>query len=63
MKTVYRNNMVRQVKESRLEEYLAAGWSTQPQDLAEEIITLKPTAKVRAAVKPAEDSAIDDKGE
>lgn len=63
MKTVYRNNMVRQVKLSRLEQYLAAGWTIDPQDTPSELIILKPTAKVRAAVKPADDSAIDNKGE
>lgn len=60
---VYRNGVQRDIRENKLQEYLAAGWSQSVQEQAEEKITLKPPARVKAAVKSAEDDAIETKGE
>jgi hypothetical protein len=60
MITLYRGTEVRPVKESRVQEYLAAGWTTTAvkKEQVEERITLRPTARVKAADKTAEDDAI-----
>ena len=60
---VYRNGVIRDIHKAKLQEYLSAGWSQSPEDSAEEKISLKPPARVKAAVKSAEDDAIDNKGE
>lgn len=60
---VYRNGVIRDIRENKLQEYLLAGWSQSPEEQAEEKISLKPPARVKAAVKSAEDDAIISKGE
>jgi hypothetical protein len=50
MITVYRNNIQRDIVESRLQEFLNAGWDTKIQ-ASDEAIRLKPAAKTFA--KPA----------
>jgi hypothetical protein len=61
---VYKPNLERYIGDDQLQEYLAAGW-TQNQAAAveaEEKISLKPPAKVKAATN-AEDITIENKGE
>jgi hypothetical protein len=60
---IYKNNIIREIQDSDLEKYLAADWKQSQAELAEEIIDLKPPARVKAAVKTAEDNAITSKGE
>jgi hypothetical protein len=60
---VYKDNIIREIRVSEIEKYLAGGWKQSPEDLAEETIALKPPARVKAAVKTAEDDAIISKGE
>lgn len=59
---VYKPNLSRDIPEEKLQEYLAAGWSQSSQEQAEEKISLKPPAKVKAA-ENAEDKSIEIKGE
>ena len=44
---------IREVKTSRIQEYLDAGWTQvdSVSSIGEEVIRLKPPAKVKAAVK------------
>lgn len=62
---LYKNGLIRDVKESRIEEYIAAGWSkaqvNEPPAVveADEVINLKPPARVKAAAKKADDDAIE----
>lgn len=58
---VYRGHEQRDVKASRLQEYLDAGWKLQDSQPIES--ELKTPAKVKAAVKPAEDDNAINKGE
>jgi hypothetical protein len=60
---VYRNGVQRDILKHKLQQYLSAGWSQSPEVTAEETIALKPPARVKAAVKSAEDDAIISKGE
>jgi hypothetical protein len=60
---IYQANISRNIRDSELEKYLAAGWSQSSQTQAEEQIVLKPPARVKAAVKEADDDAIISKGE
>jgi hypothetical protein len=60
---VYQANISRNIRESQLQKYLEAGWSQSAQVQAEEQIVLKPPARVKAAVKEADDDAIISKGE
>lgn len=60
---VYQANISRNIRDSELQKYLEAGWSQSPQVQAEEQIVLKPPARVKAAVKEADDDAIISKGE
>jgi hypothetical protein len=60
---VYRNGVIRDIHKTKLQEYLSAGWSQSPEEAVEEQIVLKPPARVKAAVKSAEDDAIISKGE
>jgi len=61
---IYRGDVVRDIHKTKLQQYLSAGWSQSPEKLAEEVIaSLKPPARVKAAVKSAEDDAIISKGE
>lgn len=55
-KTVYKENLVRQIPLDRLEEFLAAGWRLEPQ--AADVINLKPATRARAVVKPEPGDAI-----
>lgn len=64
MKTkVYKNSIERLVKPSQLQEYLQAGWKQSPEIQAEDVINLKPPARVKSAVKHDEDDSIENKGE
>lgn len=62
--TLKRGNEIRDVKESRLQEYLTAGWNTltvSPTVIkqSDEVIRLKaPVKTVKAAEPPAFDDAI-----
>lgn len=60
---VYKPNLVRDIDPSKLQEYLAAGWSQSTQEQAEDVINLKPPARVKSAVKDDEDNTIEIKGE
>ena len=66
---LYKNGLIRDVKESRIEEYIAAGWSKAQVNEApavveaDEVINLKPPARVKAAAKKADDNAIEEQGE
>ena len=50
MITVYRNGTQREIVDSRLQEFLDAGWGTKIQS-SDEVVRLKPAAKTLA--KPA----------
>jgi hypothetical protein len=60
---VYKQNLEREIANSRWAEYSAGGWKQSPADQAEEVIILKPTAKVKAAVEQANDETITTQGE
>ena len=55
-----KDGLVRDIKDARVQEYIAAGWhQVRPAVVqAEEVINLKPPARVKAAVKSADDDAI-----
>lgn len=62
---LYKDGIIRDIKESRVQEYIAAGWQIeqklvqQPVKVVEaEEVVLKPPARVKGAVKPADDNAI-----
>jgi hypothetical protein len=59
---VYKDNLERDIAESRLQEYMDAGWKQTATVQVEERIVLKPPAKVKAAVT-AEDNTIETQGE
>lgn len=64
MTKVYKDGIEREVKDSKLEGYLAAGWHTQPaaNNLVKDTTSSKPTVKASAAVKSVEEKeAIIDK--
>lgn len=56
---VTKQGEVREVKTSRLEEYLNSGWQQSSSIVGEEVIRLKPPAKVKAAanIEIADDNA------
>jgi hypothetical protein len=55
--SVVKNGEVRLVKSSRLKEYLDAGWRQSNLNQGEEVIRLKPPARIsKAAVKLAEEN-------
>lgn len=56
---VSKQGEVREVKKSRLQEYLDAGWQQSTPIEGEEVIRLKPPAKVKAAanIEIADDNA------
>jgi hypothetical protein len=57
---VSKNNEVREIKASRLQEYLSAGWQQSSDKHGEEVIRLKPPAKKSKAAEPiAEEQAND----
>jgi hypothetical protein len=60
---VTKNQIERTIKPSQLQEYLGAGWIQLPQEQAEDVINLKPPARVKSAVKDDIDKSIDIKGE
>ena len=67
---LYKDGLIRDVKDARVEEYIAQGWSAaakpveQPRVVeAEEVINLKPPARVKAAGKTAEDKNAIEQGE
>jgi hypothetical protein len=53
---VYKENIVREIDDSKLENYLAAGWSRD--EVKAEVIKLKPAAKSKGAVQADPDNAI-----
>ena len=65
MIVVYKNGVSRQIRDMQLKMYTDAGWSLESKKeiqpvsivLAEEVV-LKPPARVKGAVKPADDNAI-----
>lgn len=63
MITVYKNGVSRQIRDMQLQMYTDAGWSQNlaPAVLveADEVINLKPPARVKAAAKKADDDAIE----
>ena len=56
MTKVYKDGIEREVKDSKLEGYLAAGWTTQSvaNNLVKDTTSSKPTVKASAAVKSVE---------
>jgi hypothetical protein len=55
--SVVKNREARLVKSSRLKEYLDAGWKQAVSNEGEEVIRLKPPARIsKAAVKLAEEA-------
>lgn len=67
MITVYKNGVSREIRDMQLKMYTDAGWSetNAPKAVveAEEVINLKPPAKVKAAVKSADDNNAIKQGE
>lgn len=55
-RTIYKQNLIRQVPQDRLEEFLAAGWLLEPP--AQDTINLKPATRARAVVKQEPGDAI-----
>ena len=55
-----KDGLVRDIKDARAQEYIAAGWHrVNPAVVqAEEVINLKPPARVKAAAKKADDDGI-----
>jgi hypothetical protein len=60
---VYKADLERDINPSRLQEYLSAGWKQSAQEQAEDVINLKPPARVKSAVKDDDDKSIEIKGE
>lgn len=57
---LYKDGLVRDIKDARADEYIAAGWVPRTVVVqAEEVINLKPPARVKAAAKKADDNAIE----
>lgn len=62
---LHKDGIIRDIKESRVQEYIAAGWQPEVQVArpvvveADEVINLKPPARVKAADKKADDNAIE----
>lgn len=61
MKTVYKEHLLRTIPNSRLKEYLDAGWSLEPK--AADVINLKPVTKKPAVTEKEPGNAIDIKGD
>lgn len=51
MITVYKNNIIRQIKDRDLNQYQSAGWKTSQEQAGEETIRLKPAVKPKATVR------------
>jgi hypothetical protein len=60
---VTKNSVQREIKPSKLQEYLAAGWQQSAQEQVEDVTHLRPPARVKSAVKPDVDPSIENKGE
>lgn len=62
---VTKNNVTRDIKESQVEEYLAAGWSQAgaKKDLDVAVKSIKPTAQATAAVIEAIGDNLDNQGD
>jgi hypothetical protein len=56
---VTKQGEVREVKTSRLEEYLNSGWQQSSSIVGEEVIRLKPPAKKSKAAEPIAEEAND----
>ena len=56
MTKVYKDGQERDVKESKLADYLDAGWNQSAQVLVKDTTSSKPTVTVSAAVKSAEET-------
>ena len=54
---VYKDNLVREIQDNLLEEYITAGWTQQIQQetAGEEVIRLKPTVKAKNTAKILDD--------
>jgi hypothetical protein len=50
---VYKENIVREIKDTDLESYIASGWSAS--EVKAEVINLKPVGK-KAPIKKADDA-------
>jgi hypothetical protein len=61
MKKVYKEHLFREVPNSKLQEYLAAGWHLEPR--AADVINLKPVTKTPAVTEKEPGNAIDIKGD
>jgi len=53
---VTKDGYTRAIKPTKLQEYLDAGWQQSGSEQAEGVTILKPPARVKAAVKDAEDN-------
>lgn len=65
---LHKDNLVRDIKPALVEKYIAAGWQPRTPRTpvvepvvvqADEVINLKPPARVKAAAKKADDDAIE----
>lgn len=56
---VIKDGHIRAIKPSKLQNYLDDGWKQLDSKTVEEKIVLRPPAQVKAAVKSAEDDAIE----
>jgi hypothetical protein len=54
--TIYKQNLIRTIDQTRKEEFLAAGWHLEP--VSEDVITLKPTTRAKAVVNQEPGNAI-----
>jgi hypothetical protein len=65
---VYKQDLERDIKAAQWEQYSTAGWTQKAESIvavekANEVINLKPAAKVKAAVEQANDDTITTQGE
>jgi hypothetical protein len=60
---IYKQNISRDIKDSRWPEYEAAGWSASQEQAGEEIIRLKPPVKPKATETALEEANINLEGD
>lgn len=57
MKTVYKDGISRSVLDTRLQDYLDAGWKLSADSADEEVLVLRPPVKSKGTVKLSLDNA------